>query len=372
MFEPKFIITQQILKNIGTIEGAKEVIERAALVPMYEADFRREALIRTVHFGTKLEGNDLSLTEAERVIEGPSFASATSRRLPIRPFRDSDATAGERDRNVQEVINYREVMAYLDRLKEKADKKEEWRYSEGQLKKIHRLTVARILPENQGGEYRRTQVVVRNLRTQEISFRPPPAVEVSYQVEDFLSWLNSVRGREVHPVLRAGITHYELARIHPFVDGNGRAARAYTLLVLFLEGYEVKKFFSLEEYYDRYPKNYYEALQSVEKMGGNETVWLEFFVEGLKQELVRIKEQVIKLSAQVQSLPQQIALTNRQIQILEAMKARGGQITTKEAKEVVRMVSGDTIIRDLNDLIKKEVVKKQGSTKASKYILVGE
>lgn len=352
MFEPKFIITQQILKNIGTIEGAKEVIERAALVPMYEADFRREALIRTVHFGTKLEGNDLSLTEAERVIE-------------------EDKTEA-RDRNVQEVINYREVMAYLDRLKEKADKKEEWRYSEGQLKKIHRLTVARILPENQGGEYRRTQVVVRNLRTQEISFRPPPAVEVSYQVEDFLSWLNSVRGREVHPVLRAGITHYELARIHPFVDGNGRAARAYTLLVLFLEGYEVKKFFSLEEYYDRYPKNYYEALQSVEKMGGNETVWLEFFVEGLKQELVRIKEQVIKLSAQVQSLPQQIALTNRQIQILEAMKARGGQITTKEAKEVVRMVSGDTIIRDLNDLIKKEVVKKQGSTKASKYILVGE
>lgn len=361
MFEPIYSITDLILKNVGVAEAAREVIERAALVPAYEAEFRQEALVRTVHFGTKLEGNDLSLTQAEKVIEEGSHSA--------------EATWGKRDRNIQEVINYREVMGYLDRLRDKAlRKKEGWRYSQAQLKKIHRLTVARLLAEDEAGEYRSTQVVIRNLQTQEVTFRPPPAVEVSYQIEDFFGWLNSVTGKRAHPVLRAGVTHYELARIHPFVDGNGRAARAMTLLVLYLEGYEAKKFFSLEEYYDRHARGYYQALRSVEENKGDMTWWLEFFTTGLAEELDRIKEQVVKLSAQVSEANglrgRQVPLTGRQIKILEAMKVRGGSITSKEATAVIRMMSKDTIIRDLNDLIAKEVVRKVGSTKASRYVLV--
>lgn len=349
MFEPKFSITQEILAGVGAIEAAREVIERAVLVPKFEAQFRKEALMRTVHFGTKLEGNDLSLTQAEKVVAGEAVIA--------------------RDRDIQEVINYREVMAYLDGVKEKgADS-----YSEAQLKKIHRLTTERILPEQETGAYRQTQVVVKNLLTQEISFRPPPAVEVLYQIEDWLSWLNSVTGKKAHPILRAGITHYELARIHPFVDGNGRTARAMALLVLFLEGYEVKKFFSLEEYYDRHAKSYYAALQSVEQMEGDVTEWLQFFVVGLAEELTRIKERVVELAALSQVSDAggtQVALSERQINILEAIRAHGGEITTKEVRQVIKMVSKDTVIRDLNDLIAKGVIKKEGSTKASRYRLI--
>jgi len=352
VFEPKFSITQEILKDVGMIEAAREVIERAVLVPKFEAQFRKEALVRTVHFGTKLEGNDLSLTQAEKVMGGEAVVA--------------------RDRDIQEVINYRAVMEYLDRLKEKTEKKEGWHYSEAQLKKIHRLTTEKILAQDEVGEYRQIQVVVRNLRTQEISFRPPPAVEVSYQIEDWLDWLNSITGKKIHPVLRAGITHYELARIHPFVDGNGRTARAVAMLVLLLEGYEVKKFFALEEYYDRQVKSYYESLQSVEKMGGDLTEWLQFFIKGLAEELKRVKDRVLELSA-LSQVPagggKQIALSERQIKLLEAMRVSEGQITTKQALGVVKMVSKDTIIRDLNDLIKKGVIKKEGSTKASKYTL---
>ena len=361
MFEPKFTITNEILKDVGLASAAREVIDRAILVPKFEADFRKEALVRTVHYGTKLEGNDLSLTQAERVMD----SSADSNVL-------LDSAQDKRDRDIQEVINYRAVMEYLDKLKEKSTQKDEWTYSEIQLKKIHRLTVAQILPETEAGEYRRIQVVVRNLQTQDISFRPPPAVEVPYQIEDFVSWLNSVVGKKVHPVLRAGVTHYELARVHPFVDGNGRTARAMALLVLFLEGYEAKRFFALEEYYDQHAKSYYGALQSVEKNGGDMTDWLEFFVRGLAEELARIRDKVVELSALSQVPPnegKQVALSERQIKLLEAIRVNGGQITTKEALGVVKMVSKDTIIRDLNDLIKKGVINKQGSTKASKYAL---
>ncbi len=60
MFIPKYSITNKILKDIGVVEAAKEVIMNAPLVPAWEAKFRKEAMERTVHHGTHLEGNALS------------------------------------------------------------------------------------------------------------------------------------------------------------------------------------------------------------------------------------------------------------------------------------------------------------------------
>src|SRR5690606_28122879 len=128
-----------------------------------------------------------------------------------------------RDRDVQEVINYREVLAWIDKWGTKLKRPVD--YTEEILKTIHRMTVVRVLDEQESGDYRNVQVAIKNSATDKITFMPPPAVEVPYLVEDFFGWLNSSEGRLHHPILRAGITHYELVRIHPFVDGNGRTAR---------------------------------------------------------------------------------------------------------------------------------------------------
>ncbi len=230
MYKPKYAISNEILKNVSLIEAAKEIISRAPLVPAWEKKFQEDAVIRTVHHGTHLEGNVLSFGDVERVVQ----AEAT---------QVGQVEVVGKQRDVQEVINYREVMAYLDKLKVRLGK-EEVELTEEILKEIHRLTVYRILPEEEAGKYRQVKVVIRNTRTGEVTFRPAPPTEVPYLVRGFFEWLNSEAGRQVHPVLRSGIVHYELARIHPFTDGNGRTARAMALLVLYLEGYEVKKFFS--------------------------------------------------------------------------------------------------------------------------------
>ncbi len=70
MFAPKFTITNKILKNIAEIEACRQVIENAPLVPAWEAKFRQEAIVRTVHFGTHIEGNPLNFTQAREVLEG--------------------------------------------------------------------------------------------------------------------------------------------------------------------------------------------------------------------------------------------------------------------------------------------------------------
>ena len=330
---------------MGIIEAAKEVIENAPLEPAWEARFREEAMVRTVHHGTHIEGNELSFTEAERLLAGAKIVG--------------------RDRDIQEVLNYRNVLKFIE-CYEKQD------VSEETLKHVHELTVHRILPDEAIGVYRKTQVVVKNSQTGEVTFRPPPAIEIPFLIASFLQWLNLAGGDELHVVLKAGISHYEIVRIHPFLDGNGRVARALATLVLFKAGYDIKRFFSLEEHYDREPIIYYDALQAVGKQNGNITPWLEYFSEGLAIELTRIKEKIKSLSTDLKikkSLGgQPLALSERQIKIVEFVQ-ENGFLQNKSFFELFPMISEDTVLRELKDLIKKGIVKKEGTTKGVRYVL---
>src|SRR3989344_5484901 len=105
---PKFIISNNTLTNIGHIEAAREVIENSPLVPAYERQFKKEAIARTVHYATALEGNPLNLTEVKRIIEGMPEPSSDVQRST---FNESSVVARERD--VQEVINYRQDIEYI-------------------------------------------------------------------------------------------------------------------------------------------------------------------------------------------------------------------------------------------------------------------
>ncbi|MFC1626913.1 Fic family protein [Patescibacteria group bacterium] len=345
MFSPQFSISNKMLRSIGVIEAAKEVIENSPLVPAWEAKFRDEALVRAAHHGTHLEGNSLNFQEADRVLAGAKIVG--------------------RERDIQEVLNYRNVMKYIANF----DRTE---ITEDTIKHIHALTVHRILKDEDSGLYRKVTVVVKNSQTGEVTFRPPPAVEIQFLLQDFLRWYNRIKSADIHSVFKAGIMHYELVRIHPFLDGNGRVARACALLTLFLDGYDVKRFFSLEEHYDSEPLRYYEALQSVGKQEGELTKWLEYFTEGLSIELTRIKDKVKSISTDLKlkkSLGgQQLALSERQIKIIEYIQ-ENGFFQNKAFFEIFPMISEDTVLRELKDLMKKGIVKKDGVTKGVKYIL---
>jgi hypothetical protein len=75
MYTPKFIISHKILKNIGLVEAAREVIENAPIIPDFEKEFRDDAVVRTVYHGTHIEGNDLSLLQTRQVLEGEAVVA---------------------------------------------------------------------------------------------------------------------------------------------------------------------------------------------------------------------------------------------------------------------------------------------------------
>jgi len=347
MYSPKFIITNKILKNIGVIEASREVINHAPLLPFYEKQFRQDALVRTVHYGTHIEGNELNLDQAEKVLAGQGVVA--------------------RDRDIQEVINYRKVMEYLDEVKERSET-----VSENVIRKLHQITVNKILPIEKCGEYRKTQVVVKNNQTGQVSFRPPEASQILPQINDLLVFIKASQNQNIHPVLGSGIVHYELVRIHPFLDGNGRVARALSTLILFLEGYDIRKFFSLEEYFDSNATEYYEALQSVAKEEGDLTKWLEYFTQGLAIELSKIKEKVEKISVDGRLREKlggkPLLLTDRQLKIIEYIQ-KTGYLQNQAFEGLFPMVSEDTILNELKVLLQSGIIKKQGVTKGAKYVM---
>ncbi len=342
MYQPTFQITNKILGNIGSIEAAKQVIEHAPLLPYWEKKFQEDAAIRSIHYGTHIEGNELSLNQVQRVLEGETIVA--------------------RERDVQEVINYRSVVSYIE------DKKNA-PIDEDSIFDLHKIVINKILAPQDAGCYREKDVVIRNSTTGEVSFKPPHSIEVEWQMKDLVHFIQNEK--EIHPVLKTGIVHYEFVRIHPFLDGNGRVGRSLSMMVLFKDGYDIRRFFSIEEHFDRDPQAYYDALQSVEKRNGDLTIWLEYFTGCLAIELTKIKEKIEHISIDStlkKKLGGPVMLTDRQLKIIEYMQEIG-YLENKVFPNLFPDVSEDTVLREVQELVKKGIIVKRGRTKGVKYLM---
>lgn len=361
MFSPQFSISHNLLTYIAKIESAKAVIDHSPLIPAYEAKFRDAALVKSIHFGTKIEGNELTNEQAQQVVRLTNIYD------PQEVMKRTGMVARERD--IQEVINYRNVIQWID---ERSNFKTTHVFSEETLLALHRLTTRGLIEEEYIGAYRQKQVIVQSASAGGVVFRPPPALEIEYLVGELFAWGDSDAAQNIHPVLRAAITHYQLVYIHPFIEGNGRTARAMATLLLYTLDYDFKRFFSLEQYFDEDVEAYYQALLSVQtSVERDMTYWLEYFCYGLALELDKVQRQVERLSKDLKlkkQLGKQVALSERQIILLELFQ-RQDELTSEEAQEALPSVSVDTILRDIKDLIAKGIIEKEGVTKGVRYRL---
>ena len=336
MFQPNFTYNNKIVRLLARIQAAREVIVNSPLIPAWEKQLQREALIKQTHHTTSIEGNPLTLEEVGLVIEG------------------KEVLAHEKDK--KEIQNYVDVLKYIDSLPEYET------ISEELLLIIHRLTAKDILPDDSAGNYRKVRVIVGDPKTGKVTYTPPGPGEVPELTKALVGWLNSEDALDLMPAMQAGIAHHELARIHPFVDGNGRTARALATLILTKRGFDTRRFFALEEYYNKDRPSYYSALSSADEGGRNLTEWLEYFLFGIAVEISRVEKTVLKLSSD-RSLRDkfgQVGLSSRQIKAVEYLK-KNGQITSNEYQEICD-VSQPTANRDIQDMLDKKLLKQNGKT----------
>ena len=348
-FNPKYTITEKILNNLTAITSAREVIEQSYLVPKWEASLRRQAKLRNTHSSTAIEGNKLTLEQIEALADG------------------KDVIAAEKDK--KEVLNYLEA---LDKLHSFA---EQGKIKTQDLLNMHRVVSKDLLRDKKhSGAFRDRQVFVgRRIFDgtgfkEEVEYMPPKTEEVAGLVKEFIDWLNRDKTWEINPVLLAGVAHYEIARIHPFIDGNGRTARLFAALILYLTGFDHRRFFALDDFYDRDRQAYYAALKTAQENNNDISKWLEYFTTGVAYSVNEVKEAVLKLGPKKRYISKtQIYLTDKQMKIVEFMNTRG-KATNKDLQTLFK-ISAQAVHKELAKLVDLKVIKPQGAGRSLYYVL---
>jgi Fic family protein len=343
-FKPKFLITSRLANLLSDIAVCRVKILSLPILPKREFNLVRSARLRMIHSSTAIEGNPLTLKNVERVLDGKIVSGVS-----------------EKDR--LEVTNYEKVMRYIDQLVEKK-RILEW---EKTILTIHRLTTHHLLPDNKSGRYRLGPVYVVQQPTQKILYTAPPAKKVSKLMKDFGQWLTNNKTTTLSPVIIGAVAHHQLVTIHPFSDGNGRTARALATLILYLYGYDIKKLFALEDYYNLNRQVYYQAIQKV-RQDGNLTGWIEYFAQGLLIELQQVLEQVENFNLEPIIHQTPIHLTQRQRDILDFI-ATNGLINRSDVVDITS-VSKKTAYRELEYLREKGLIKRKGQGPSSHYVLL--
>lgn len=338
MFEPQFTYTDKIVNYIAEIASAKEVISNAKIIPFYDTQLKQEALIRSSHYSTSIEGNPLNLDEVETLIKN----------------NQEPTTKAE-----QEVLNYFNVLNHLDQYSDEI-------ITCDTILSVHKDLTKDLLrnPEYEG-KFRDTRVFIGNLHTQEINYMPPDAYKVPGLVDDLLDWLNN-SADEMYPVIIAGILHYELVRIHPFVDGNGRTSRLMATLILSVHKFNINNYFTLDEYYNQDRQAYVDALHSADK-NHDLTNWLEYFCGGVLSSINKVKSEVLKLAKITSKYDNTIQLTPNEISVLTLLEEKG-HIQNKDIQEMLNITpqASYKIIKKLKD---KELIESRGNGRNTKYLL---
>lgn len=343
---PQYRITNLLLNGIGRVERAQGVIDAAPLLPTYERQMQHEALIDTIYASTHIEGNVLGRRAVEKVLAGEIVTA--------------------RQRDIQEIVNYRNCLNYVDKIYRDTRKA----FNDVMIREFHRVLMRDLLPEPELGVFRQVQNYIVDARSGKTVYTPPPAKEVPKMMLKMCDWLAGASAEACHPVIKAALAHYMMEAIHPFIDGNGRTGRVVAMFTLYRDGYDTRKLFSLEEYYDKNAKTYYESLQSVLKTGGDATVWVEYFVTGFADQIEEVADRVQEyINAEMDRGKQhKLELNKRQFEAVRLIQQRKA-ITAAEYAEHFK-VSKRTANYDLAELMKKGVVRQEGESRSVKFRLV--
>ncbi len=338
MFEPQFKYTDKIVKYIAQIASAKEIISNAKIIPLYDTKLKQDALIKSSHYSTSIEGNPLNLEEVKTLINN----------------NQKPTTKAE-----QEVLNYFNVLNNLNKYSDKI-------ITKNTILSVHKDLTKNLLknPEYEG-KFRDTRVFIGNLHTKKINYIPPDAYKVPGLIDELLDWLNNSTD-EMYPVIIAGILHYELVRIHPFVDGNGRTSRLMATLILSIHKFNIDNYFTLDEYYNQDRQAYVDALKSADK-NHDLTNWLEYFCQGVLYSIDKVKSEVLKLDQITSKYNNTIELTPNEISVLTLLEEKK-HIQNKDIQEMLN-ISPQASYKIIRKLKNKELIKSTGKGRNTEYNL---
>jgi len=214
------------------------------------------------------------------------------------------------------------------------------------------------------------RVVSGPMGHERVHFEAPGAERIDQEMYAFLDWFNADNAAWV---LKAGVAHLWFVTIHPFADGNGRMARAIADLALARSENTAQRFYSMSAQIREERSAYYDILESTQTGGLDITPWLEWFLgcldralQGAQTALAAVlrKARFWERLAGASFNDRQRAIINRLLNGFE------GKLTSSKWAKLAKC-SPDTALRDIDDLVKRGILKKDAAGgRSTSYSLV--
>jgi Fic family protein len=211
------------------------------------------------------------------------------------------------------------------------------------------------------GKYRSgdMQVVSGAMGKEKVHYEAPKANHIDTEMNRFLDWFNNTPS-DIDPVLKAAIAHFWFVTIHPFDDGNGRIARAITDLQLSRSDGNSQRFYSMSNQILVERKKYYKALEKAQHGTNDITDWLVWFLSCLENALINSADvlNAVLTKARFWEKHTETPLNDRQrLMLNKLLDGFDGKLTSSKWAKITKC-SQDTAIRDIQDLINKEILQK--------------
>lgn len=200
------------------------------------------------------------------------------------------------------------------------------------------------------------QVVSGAMGREKVHYEAPASEDVPAMMDEFLAWINDQQ--DIDPILKAAIAHLWFVTIHPFDDGNGRLTRTITDMLLAKADGIPHRFYSMSAEILRERKGYYEALEKTTTGGMDITLWLEWFLQTLRNAILRSEtsvQRVVKKSLFWQQY-REVAMNERQVKVINMLwDGFEGKLTTSKWSKITK-TSQATALRDISDLVYKGIL----------------
>ena len=222
---------------------------------------------------------------------------------------------------------------------------------------MYKITVADWRKDSTGP----MQVVSGAMGKEMLHFQAPDSSLVEKEMHLFLDWFNTNEKTDL--VLKAAIAHLWFVTIHPFEDGNGRITRALTDMLLARSDKSNQRFYSMSAQIRLERKEYYDILERTQKGDLDITEWIKWFLNCLINALKSSDTVLAKVlfKADFWTKHSKILINQRQKKLLnKLLDGIEGKLTSSKWAKIAKC-SKDTAIRDINDLIDKNILQKESA-----------
>jgi len=205
------------------------------------------------------------------------------------------------------------------------------------------------------------QVVSGAMGKEKVHYQAPDATTLKKEIKIFIEWFNDKD--KLDPVIKAGLAHFWFVTLHPFEDGNGRIARAITDMQLSRADGNFQRFYSMSAQIRLERKEYYNILEKSQKGTLDVTAWLHWFLSCLMNALNATDQTFVKVlnKHQFWNIHAAIIFNDRQKRLLnKLLDGFDGKLTTSKWAKIAKC-SADTALRDIQDLINKQILRKEAA-----------